>query len=69
MSLVEIRHVTHLPPQILALEKEAVGEGFRFVTRLIAEWHSGANRFDAPRRMFYGSVFEPATDRHRRPFS
>ncbi|CZT26579.1 GNAT family acetyltransferase [Pseudomonas cerasi] len=52
MSQVEIRHITHLPPQILALEKEAVGEGFRFVTRLIAEWHSGANRFDAPGECF-----------------
>ncbi|MBP1145760.1 hypothetical protein JOE33_002683 [Pseudomonas sp. PvP027] len=44
MSPVEIRHITHLPPQILALEKEAIGEGFRFVTRLIAEWHSGATQ-------------------------
>lgn len=25
---------------------EAVAEGFRFLTRLIAEWESGANRFD-----------------------
>lgn len=48
MKQVEIHQITHLPPQILALEKEAVAEGFRFLTRLIAEWHSGANRFDAP---------------------
>ena len=34
--------------QGVALEKEAVGAGFRFLTRLINEWHSGANRFDAP---------------------
>lgn len=52
MSQVEIRHITHLPAQILALEKEAIGEGFRFITRLIAEWHSGANRFDAPGECF-----------------
>ncbi|RZI59951.1 MAG: GNAT family N-acetyltransferase, partial [Pseudomonas sp.] len=25
-----------------------VREGFRFLTRLIDEWNSGANRFDAP---------------------
>lgn len=48
MKQVEIHPNTHLPPQIPALEKEAVAEGFRFLTRLIAEWHSGANRFDAP---------------------
>ena len=44
----EVQRITHLPRQILALEKEAIGEGFRFLTRLINEWHSGANRFDAP---------------------
>lgn len=48
MGQVDIRHITHLPAQILVLEKEAIGEGFRFITRLIDEWHSGANRFDAP---------------------
>ncbi|WP_236535255.1 GNAT family N-acetyltransferase [Pseudomonas tremae] len=30
------------------MEKEAAGEGIRFLTRLIEEWHSGANRFNAP---------------------
>lgn len=30
------------------LEKLSVGEGFRFLTRLINEWSSGVNRFDAP---------------------
>lgn len=48
MQQVELHQITHLPPQIQALEKEAVAEGFRFLTRLIAEWHCGANRFDAP---------------------
>ena len=48
MKQVEIHQITHLPPHIQALEKEAVAEGFRFLTRMIAEWHSGANRFDAP---------------------
>ncbi|WLG53044.1 GNAT family N-acetyltransferase [Pseudomonas sp. FP1742] len=48
MKQVEIQRIAHLPPQILTLEKEAVGEGFRFLTRLIVEWKSGANRFDAP---------------------
>jgi len=48
MKRVEIQRIARLPPEILTLEKEAVGEGFRFLTRLIAEWRSGANRFDAP---------------------
>ncbi|MBD8599739.1 GNAT family N-acetyltransferase [Pseudomonas sp. CFBP 8772] len=48
MSQVDIQLVTHLPTQIRALEKKAVREGFRFLTRLIDEWNSGANRFDAP---------------------
>jgi N-acetylglutamate synthase-like GNAT family acetyltransferase len=48
MSQVDIQLITHLPAQIRVLEKEAVGEGFRFLTRLITEWHSGKNRFNAP---------------------
>jgi N-acetylglutamate synthase-like GNAT family acetyltransferase len=48
MTAVEIEQITQLPEQILALEKEAVAEDFRFLTRLISEWHSGKNRFDAP---------------------
>lgn len=48
MSQIDIQLITHLPPQIRVLEKEAVGEGFRFLTRLIDEWNSGANRFNAP---------------------
>lgn len=48
MKQFEIHQITHLPPKILALEKEAIGQGFRFITRLIDEWHSGTNRFDAP---------------------
>lgn len=48
MSQIDIQLITHLPAQIRVLEKEAVGEGFRFLTRLINEWHSGTNRFNAP---------------------
>lgn len=40
--------IAHLSMHIRALESEAVAQGFRFLTRLISEWHSGANRFDAP---------------------
>lgn len=45
---MEIHQVTHLPPQIFALEKAAAAEGFKFITRLTSEWHSGSNRFDGP---------------------
>ena len=45
---MEIQQIRHLPPQIAALEEEAVAEGFRFLTRLASEWHSGTNLFDAP---------------------
>lgn len=48
MGEVDIQLITHLPPQIRVLEKEAVEEGFRFLTRLITEWNSGINRFNAP---------------------
>ncbi|UVM53117.1 MULTISPECIES: GNAT family N-acetyltransferase [unclassified Pseudomonas] len=48
MQQVEIKQVMALPQQILALEKEASLEGFRFLTRLITEWNTGENRFDAP---------------------
>ncbi|RMO90018.1 Acetyltransferase [Pseudomonas syringae pv. philadelphi] len=47
MKNVEIRKVTDLPPRILILEKEAAAEGFRFLSRLVDEWESGKNRFDA----------------------
>lgn len=48
MNQTEIQPIAHLPPQIADLENAALAEGFRFLTRLISEWHSGANRFDAP---------------------
>ena len=47
MGQIDIQLTTHLPPQIPVLEKEAVEEGFRFLTRLITEWNSGINRFNA----------------------
>ncbi len=48
MSMDEwvICKISGLAPQIRELEAQAVAEGFRFLTRLIAEWESGANRFD-----------------------
>lgn len=48
MKLIEIEQITHLPAEVLTLEKEAVAEGFKFLTRLISEWHSGKNRSMRP---------------------
>lgn len=48
MKPIKIQQITHLPAEVLTLEKEAVAEGFRFLTRLISEWHAGTNRFNAP---------------------
>ncbi|WP_458375214.1 GNAT family N-acetyltransferase [Pseudomonas pergaminensis] len=48
MKRIEIQQITHLPAEVFTLEKEAVAEGFRFLTRLISEWESGTNRFNAP---------------------
>lgn len=43
-----LHFITSLPEGIVDLEAAAIGEGFRFLTRLIREWESGANRFDGP---------------------
>ena len=46
MDELVICKISGLAPQIRELEAQSVAEGFRFLTRLIAEWESGANRFD-----------------------
>jgi GNAT superfamily N-acetyltransferase len=43
--MVIITQLTALPPDIIFLEREASGQGFPFVGRLIDEWRTGANRF------------------------
>lgn len=60
MKPFEIRTITLLPPQISKLEAEAVGEGFRFLTRLITQWESGVNRFDAPGECLMAAYQGPA---------
>lgn len=41
-----------LPVGIEELRAEAAGEGFRFVDKLVSEWHSGTNRFSRPGETF-----------------
>lgn len=45
---LHIRRLTRLPVALAALAAEAEAEGYGFVERLLRDWHSGANRFDAP---------------------
>jgi len=49
-----ICQISVLPPDILVLEAEAVAEGFRFLTRLVADWKNGSNRFDQPGECLLG---------------
>lgn len=50
-----IHQLSALPPEILVLEAEAVTEGFRFLTRLVADWKNGSNRFDQPGECLFGA--------------
>jgi GNAT superfamily N-acetyltransferase len=52
---MEIQRITHLPLQILDLEKTAVAESFKFLTRLTSEWQSGTNCFDGPGKCLMGA--------------
>lgn len=44
-----------LPFGIDELRTEAVGEGFRFMDKLVAEWHSDTNRFARPGEVLLGA--------------
>jgi ribosomal protein S18 acetylase RimI-like enzyme len=46
--MLSITQLHTLPPQLFDLEHEASTQGFKFLRRLIEEWHSGSNRFDQP---------------------
>ena len=55
MDELVIRKISALAPQIRELEAQSVADGFRFLTRLIAEWESGANRFDQQGECLFGA--------------
>lgn len=42
---IHIAQITMLPSGMGALEAEAEGENFKFIRRLVSDWHSGLNRF------------------------
>ncbi|WP_415765035.1 GNAT family N-acetyltransferase [Pseudomonas sp. ZB1P45] len=58
MKQVRFQQIMDLPPQLLTLEKAAAAEGFRFLTRLIADWNTGANRFDAPGELLIAAYLD-----------
>lgn len=58
MNQPAIHSITALPENIAVLEKEATAEGFRFLTRLVAEWQSGANRFNRPGECLMAAFME-----------
>jgi GNAT superfamily N-acetyltransferase len=55
-----LHRLTTLPPGWDALRDQAEAEGFRFLTRLEAEWRDGANRFDRPGELLLGALDEGA---------
>jgi GNAT superfamily N-acetyltransferase len=50
-----ITRIEALPPEVKTLEASAASEGFNCMTRLLAEWRSGANRFDKPGECLLGA--------------
>jgi GNAT superfamily N-acetyltransferase len=43
---IELIQLHGLPSELEVLRTEAARQGFKFVDRLVADWASGANRFD-----------------------
>ncbi len=52
---ITITRIATLQPDMEALEGLAASEGFNFMTRLLAEWRSGTNRFDKPGECLLGA--------------
>jgi GNAT superfamily N-acetyltransferase len=50
-----IAPVTGLHPGMEVLRIAATGEGFHFLDRLVAEWHSGTNMFNQPGELLVGA--------------
>ena len=51
----KIRCLEDLPCDLEALRVESTIDGFRFVDKLVIEWLSAANRFDAPGEALIGA--------------
>lgn len=44
--MLAITPLTTIPSGLTDLEHEASSQGFKFVSRLVREWHTGINQFD-----------------------
>jgi len=53
--MIEIRHLTELPPGIEVLRSEAAAEGIRNMGTLVADWRSGAERYDGRGEALFGA--------------
>ena len=54
-SLPNLTPLLDLPLDVEELRTEAAEAGFRFVNKLVTEWHSGTNRFDEPGEVLLGA--------------
>lgn len=43
-----VAEIRELPPDLAPLVGTSAAEGFQFLQRLVRDWRSGANRFEAP---------------------
>ncbi|MNI99611.1 hypothetical protein D3C76_1789600 [compost metagenome] len=55
MDDLTMRKISALASQVLVLEAKAATDGFRFLTRLIAQWKTGTTRFDQAGECFLGA--------------
>ena len=53
--MIEIRRLTALPPDIEVLRVEAAADGIRNMGILVADWMSGAERYDKPGEALFGA--------------
>lgn len=54
--MIRTARLPGLHPVVETLRAEAEQEGFRFLTRLVTEWRTGANRFDRPGESLLGAL-------------
>jgi GNAT superfamily N-acetyltransferase len=53
-----LKHINDLPPGLPLLCTEAAADGFRFLDRLVTEWDSGSNRFNAHGERLLGAFLD-----------
>ncbi len=56
--MIDIRHLSDLPPDIEILRAEAAADGIRNMGILVADWRSGAERYDSKGEALFGAFDE-----------